>query len=756
MTYTHPSEPNFGGVIGRTQAESTPFWPSHAPPPGAPNVVLVVLDDTGFSHLGCYGSTMRTPHMDRLAAGGLRYTGFHTTALCSSSRACLLTGRNHHAVGVRAVSNMDTGYPNMRGAVTPAAATLAQMLRDEGYATFAAGKWHLAPMAEATAAGPFRNWPLQKGFDGFYGFLQGETDQFHPEITRDNHFVDQPKTPEEGYHLSEDLVDQSLAWVRDQVSLVPEKPFFLYLAFGAMHAPHQAPRAYRDRVRGQFDGGWDEAREAWFARQKAMGIVPPETQLAPLNPGVQPWASLSDKERAFAARLQEAFAAMLEHTDDQIGRLTAGLESLGLMENTLFVLVSDNGASQEGGPMGTLDEMKFFNFMAEDIDNAIARLDDIGGPDSHCNIPWGWAQAGNTPLKWYKQNTHGGGVRDPLIVHWPRGIASRGELRRQFCHAIDIVPTVLDVIGVSPPATVGGVAQMPIHGFSLKATFAAAEAPVAREVQYFEMLTHRGLWKDGWKAVTHHNPGESFDTEPWELYHLDQDFSETTDLAAQEPERLAALKAAWWEEAERHGVLPLDDRNGLELFRASRRPGMPSSRRRFVYYPPISHIVSDACPPGVLGWTMMVDLVHPPGGDGALISRGSLNSGFVLYVKNGRPVFDYNAFHDHAVLAGSRALPPGPCKLEVSVKRQMNGSGLVTMTINGEPAGEGTIPRLLVIVSSLGMDLGRSPRPVCNDYAPPFVYPGRIETVVFEVMPPPAALQAKADEAQLREAMSRQ
>jgi arylsulfatase A-like enzyme len=756
MAFKSPSEPNFPGEIGRTVAESKPFWPDGRAPKGAPNVVLVVLDDTGFAHLGCYGSTIETPNIDRLAGEGLRYTGFHTTALCSSSRACLLTGRNHHATGIRAVSNMDTGYPNMRGALTPAAATIAEVLRDNGYGTFAAGKWHLAPMAEATAAGPFRNWPLQKGFDRFYGFLQGETDQFHPELTSDNHFIDQPRTPEEGYHVSEDLVDQSIAWVRDQTSLVPERPFFLYLAFGAMHAPHQAPKAYRDKYRGRFDAGWDVAREAWFARQKASGVVPADTQLAPHNPGVQPWADLTDNQRAFAARLQEAFAAMLEHTDAQIGRLAAYLEGIGLLDDTVFMLVSDNGASQEGGATGVLDEMKYFNMMGEDVDKAVERLDDIGGPNSHSNIPWGWAQAGNTPLKWYKQNTHGGGVRDPLIVRWPARIKDAGALREQFCHAIDIAPTLLDIIGIAAPQKVAGVEQMPMHGASLLPTFTEAQAPVARAVQYFEMGGHRGLWKDGWKAVTHHNSGTPYDKDDWELYHLDQDFSETNNLAAAEPERLKDLVDEWWKQAEANGVLPLDDRGALDLFRASRRPGMPTSRNRFLYRPPLSHIVSDACPPVFRGWTMTVDLEHVAGGDGALISRGSLNSGYVLYIQDGRCVFDFNAFHNHTVVRATSPVPPGRRSIELSVQRQPDASGAVRMSIDGTLVAEGTIPRMLFLISSLGMDFGRSPRPVSPDYPTPFIYPGVIHTVTFELPPIPPELLRQADQAEVVAAMSRQ
>jgi arylsulfatase len=395
-----PAGEDFGGVIGRTFAESKPWWPDSKIIKGAPNVVMVVLDDTGFSHFGCYGSSIATPNIDALAAGGLKFTGFHTTALCSPTRACLLTGRNHHAVGMRAISNFDTGFPNMRGALPRSAATLAEILRDNGYATFAAGKWHLAPMSECSAAGPYHNWPLQKGFDRYYGFLQGETDQFYPELTHDNHFIDTPGRFEDGYHVSEDIVDKTCGFIRDLTSLVPERPFFQYLAFGAMHSPHQAPQAYLDKWRGKFDAGWDVVREEWFNRQKALGVIPADTKLAPRNPGVRPWSELSVNEQSFACRLQEAFAAMLEHTDEQIGRLVSFLKEIGVWENTLFIVLSDNGASQEGHATGVLDEMKWFNGMPEVVDEAVKRLDDIGGPNSHCNIPWGWAQAGNTPLKW--------------------------------------------------------------------------------------------------------------------------------------------------------------------------------------------------------------------------------------------------------------------------------------------------------------------------------------------------------------------
>jgi arylsulfatase A-like enzyme len=758
MPYKHPSGEEFQGVIGRTAGESKPWWPAQKLPTGSPNVVIVVLDDTGFAHFGCYGSTIATPNVDQLAAHGLRFTGFHTTALCSPSRACLLTGRNHHAVGMRAISNMDTGFPNMRGAIPRSAATLAEILRDNGYATFAAGKWHLAPMAECTAAGPYHNWPLQRGFDRYYGFLQGETDQFAPELTCDNHFVDPPGSAADGYHVSEDLVDRSIGYIRDTTSLVPERPFFLYLAFGATHSPHQSPRRHLEKYRGRFDSGWDAAREQWFARQKETGIIPRDTRLAPHNPGVRPWQDLSEPERIFAARLQEAFAAMLDHTDEQIGRLVASLRELNLIDNTLLIVMSDNGASQEGGPLGVLDEMRYFNGMREDLDGALKRLDDIGGPNSHSNIPWGWAQAGNTPLKWYKQNTHGGGVRDPLVIHWPAKLGAPGQIRRQFCHAIDLAPTVLDLLHIEPPQIVAGVAQMPIHGASLAAALTDPDAATSRSTQYFEMLGHRGIWYRGWKAVTHHDGGTSFEADRWELYHLDADFSECDDQAQAEPQRLKEMTDLWSAEAERHGVFPLDDRGAALLFRAARRPGFPTSRNRFVYYPPVSHIVADACPPANRGWTMTVDLEHPAGADtdGALVARGSLNSGFVLYVKSGRVHFDYNCFHDHTRIAADQVLAPGRHQLELKVERLDKLTARAVLTIDGAAAGEGRIPILLRMLSSTGMDLGRSLAPVNSDYAAPFQYPGRIHSVVFDV-PPAHERDAAADaETQARAAMTRQ
>ena len=717
----------FGGHIGRTYRESTPWWPDPPAGLGGPNVVVIVLDDTGFAHFGCYGSDLATPNVDALAANGLRYTSFHTTALCSPSRGALLTGRNPHSIGMRGVSNWNTGFPHMRGGIDPSVPTVAELLRAHGYATYAAGKWHLAPMHETSAAGPHHSWPLQKGFDRFYGFLQGETDQFHPELTRDNGHVDPPYGPEDGYHVSEDIVDEAMVWINDLRSVRPDRPFFLYLAFGATHAPHQAPQSYLDRWRGRFDEGYDVVRERWFRRQVELGVVPPETTLAPPNPGVPAWADLTDNQRAFAARLQEAFAAMLEHTDDQIGRLTRFLEGQGVLDDTVLLVMSDNGASREGGAYGVMDEFSFFNGAWEDIDALVAagRLDDIGTPHSHSNYPWGWAQAGNSPLRWYKQNTYGGGVRDPLVVHWPNGIAARGEIRTQFCHVVDMAPTLLDAVG-APPADV--------HGASIRPTFEDAAAPNPRRVQYFEQMGHRGLWADGWKATTYHVEGKPFDEDEWGLFHLDDDFSECHDVAASHPEKLRELVDLWEREADAHGVFPLDDRS-IELFAAPPVPGTVHSLGSYVYTPPISHIPADACPPfGGRAWTVTAEVDVPDGGvEGVLYARGGHNVGHSFFVHDGDLQFDYNALGTHFRARAPLSLAAGPHELAARFDRAGKG-GVLTLVVDGDDVGAVEVPKLVRMLGSTGLDVGRDAlSPVIDDYAAPFPFTGVIRRITFDI-----------------------
>jgi arylsulfatase A-like enzyme len=739
----------FKGVIGRTVADSTPWWPEpKRSGDGSPNVVLILFDDTGFAHFGCYGSTIETPNIDRLAAGGIRFTNFHTTALCSPTRACLLTGRNHHTVGMRAVSNFNTGFPHMRGHITPQAATIAEILREEGYATLMAGKWHLAPMEEASAAGPFDHWPLQRGFDRFYGFLQGETDQFYPELYYDNHPVDPPFGPEKGYHLTEDLVDKSISFIRDSKSIRPDRPFFLYLAFGATHAPHQAPPEFIRKYRGRFDAGWDVLREEWYQRQLQMGIIPPGTRLAPRNPGVRPWAELSENEKRFALRLQEAFAGFLDHTDHHIGRLLSFLEEIGEYENTLIILLSDNGASQEGGPTGVMDEFKYFNLVPENVDAVQSRLDEIGGPHSHSNIPWGWAQAGNCPLKWYKQNTFGGGVRDPLIVHWSARVKDPGGIRTQFHHVTDVVPTILELLEITPPDTYHGWEQIPISGTSMVYALNSAQEKSHKGPQYFEMFGHRGIWYDGWKAVTYHRPGTPFDEDEWELYHLDEDFSETRNLAQDHPEKLRELIDLWWVEAGRHGVLPLDDRT-IELFRPSFRPGTPHAGRRYVYYPPISHLPAEVSPSlGNRSWVMTaeVEQVDPLKG-GVLVAQGTQNVGFSWYIKDERLVFDYNIFTDHHVVRSNQKVPSSVKKLGVRFIRD-GKKGTIQLMIDGTECGTLKVPFVLRMISSTGMDIGRDGlSPVTDDYTAPFPFSGIIRKLTIELPPYRPPSEEKTDAA---------
>jgi arylsulfatase len=728
------SEPNFEGTIGRSYQDSTPAWPAGPRAEGKPNVIMIVLDDTGFSHFGCYGSTMATPHIDALAANGLRYTSFHTTALCSPTRACLLTGRNHHEVGMRGVSNWNTGFPHMRGAITPHAATVPELLRDEGYATFCAGKWHLAPMEECSQAGPQTNWPLQKGFDRYYGFLQGETDQFHPELTYDNHHVDPPARPEDGYHISEDLVDRSTEWIRDLRSVRPDRPFFLYLAFGAMHAPHQSPEEYRTKWRGAFDDGYEDVRRTWFERQVELGIVPEGTSLSPRNMGVPAWEDLSNDHQAFSNRLQEAFAAMLEHTDAQIGRLVAFLESMDLLDDTVIMVLSDNGASQEGGPFGVMDEFSFFNGMPEDVESIVAnRLDDIGGPHSHSNYPWGWAQAGNSPLKWYKQNTYGGGVRDPLIVHWPARIDDKGAIRRQFVHAVDVAATVLDIAEVEVPEVYKGLSQIPLAGAPMTQTFADAEAPSPRHIQYFEQMGHRGIYADGWKAVTWHMGGTPYEADRWELYNLAEDFSECHNLAEEHPEKLVELVELWWAEAGAHGVLPLDDRT-IELFMMPPRPHTPHARGRYVYYPPISHIPADACPSlGGRPFVLTCDIECDNDPSGVLYARGSHNVGHSFFLKDGVLNFDYNALGNHTRVAAPVQLAPGAHTLGVRFDR-LGGGGRLTLLVDGNELSSAEIPSIVRMLGSTGMDLGRDAlSQVVSDYDDDFPFTGTITSVSFDL-----------------------
>ncbi len=727
--------PQHTGHLGRTHAESRPWYATpRKPAEGAPNVVVVVLDDVGYADLGCYGSEIRTPVADRLAAGGVRYSNFHTTTLCSSTRACLLTGRNHHAVGMRFLANVDMGWPSGRGAITRRAATLAELMRDAGYGTYAVGKWHLTPTDDASAAGPFDEWPLGRGFDRFYGFMNGSTDQFHPELVQDNHFVEAPALPAQGYHLTEDLVDHAIGFLSDQISLRPAKPFFMWMGLGAGHFPHQAPRSYLEGYEGVFEEGWDVIRQRRFARQKAMGLIPPDTVLPPPNPGVAPWASLGAEEKRVAVRLQQAYAGFMEHADTQIGRLVAFLERTGRLDNTMLVLLSDNGASVDCGPQGTSNVLRWFNHIPDSVERNLADLDRIGGPESFTNYPWGWAQASNTPLKLYKTYTHGGGVRDPLIVHWPARVPEGGGIRHQFHHAVDLAPTVLEVCGITPPDSFKGVPQMPVHGTSWAYTFDAPDAPTRKTVQYFEMYGHRAIWHGGWKAVTHHRTGASFDTEAWELYHLDSDFAEARDLAATQPAKLREMVERWWAEAGRYDVQPLDDRRDI-LFKAKPKPDSVRAPSRFVYYPPLSPIPAEAAPlTQDVSHRIEASVVCKAGDEGVLLGFGNVHSGYVMYVQNGRLCYGYNYCGEETVVTSDIPVPTGASLLAFVFQKTGPLAGRAWLEINGHRSEATDMPRTLLRISLQPLLVGRSGLPpVVSTYSGAFPFTGQLEVLRFEL-----------------------
>ena len=728
----------FGGSIGKTIADSTPWWPAPPrPPQGAPNILVVLFDDVGFSDFGCYGSPIKTPTIDALAAQGLRYTSFHTTAMCSTTRAALLTGRNHHSVGVGCLANFDSGYPGYRGKIAREAGTLAEMLKAHAYRNYMVGKWHVTPLTESGATGPFDGWPLGRGFDRFYGFLDAETDQYAPELVADNTHIDPPGTYTDGYHLTADLVDQSIRFIADHMADRPDLPWLTWLAFGACHAPHQAPA---DIIKGYdaiFAHGWDVEREQRMARQKAMGIVPADAKMPPRNDGVKAWeAHTLDEQRVFT-RLQSAFAGMLDHADRHLARLLAFLDKTGVRDNTLIIVLSDNGASQEGGPLGFINAMGPYNFRPEPMPEKLQRLDDIGGPDTHTNFPHGWAMASNTPLRRYKQNTHGGGIRDPFVLNWPKKIPATGELRHQFVHASDLTPTLLELIGIAAPGAIDGVPQLPLEGESFVRSIAEAAAPSRGTPQYFEMFGHRGLWHDGWKAVAYHPPGTPFDNDKWELFHLDRDFSEVDDLADKDPQRLAKMIDLWWREAEAHNVLPLDDRFGPRFAENAARFHGP--RRKFVFHAGMGHVPTDVAP-DVRSRSYTIEAhveIDDPDSDGVLISHGDATSGYSLYIKARRLVHDLNIGGHHHVVTSECEIVPGAQRLGVHVERlrrtappaqgARTGVSEYYLTIDGEPVGAmQTQLGFHNLISWSGLDIGRDRGSPVSHYEAPFEFGGRL------------------------------
>jgi arylsulfatase A-like enzyme len=745
-------------TIGRTIAESTPaFTPPTRPPSGAPNVVLVVLDDLGFGQLGSFGSDLATPNLDRLAAEGLRYNRFHVTALCSPTRACLLTGRNHHAVGMGFLTDVPTGFPGYNGRIPASAAALPRILRDAGYSTFAVGKWHLAPRWEQSASGPFARWPLGLGFERHYGFLAGDTNQWTPALISDNGFVEPPRSPEDGYHLTEDLADRAIRLIQDQHQATPAKPFFLYFATGATHAPHHAPRAAIDRYRGHFDDGWDAWRARTFERQQTLGVVPSGTTLSERPPWVDAWDDLTADQRRLFARLMEAFAGFLTHTDEQLGRVVSFLDGLGVLDDTLLLVCSDNGTSAEGGPYGSINEHRFTHDVLDDPAETLARLDDLGGFRAYNHYPWGWAWAGNTPLRLWKRYTWLGGVRTPLLARWPGRLDEVGTVRSQFCHAVDVLPTVLAAVGLDAPPVVDGVTQQPVDGASLLPTFAAADAPSPRTTQYFEMIGSRAIYHDGWKATTDHvgnqlavererlEGSHDFDTDRWSLFHLDDDFSETHDRADEEPELTRQLIERWWSEAGRNQVLPLDD-SLIKRVRAL-EPNPYGPRRRAVLRPGGGAVSEDALPVLLGGFVLEAHLDVPAGGgDGVVCALGDWNNGWACYLLAGRPVMAFSLLGTPWRLAAPEPLAPGVRVLTVEYRRGSSPRGPLEQRVDGSGVADGTVPLDLPFrwqIGGAGLLIGRDRGfPVSDDYEPPFPCTAGPRWVLLEA---PAAPPRDAD-----------
>ena len=743
----------FTGVIGRDWRDSTPAWPERAiAPAGAPNVLLVVLDDVGFAQLGCYGSEIATPNIDALAASGLRLSNFHTTALCSPTRSCLLTGRNHHSNGMGRVADLAMGFPGYSGEVPPENGFLSEVLRARGYSSYAIGKWHLTPDDETHMAADRASWPLGRGFDRWYGFHGGETHQFVPSLYCDNHSVRPPRTVAEGYHLTEDLADRAIEYLSDLRNVDAEQPFFLYFATGACHSPHHAPQEWIERYRGQFDDGWDALRERVLARQLETGVLPPGTELSPRPPWVPAWDELASEDRAVAARFMECFAGFLSHTDAQIGRLLGHLEATGDADDTLVILVSDNGASAEGGPHGSINDVRLVNLDPAGPEELRARIDELGGPSVHNNYPWGWTMAGNTPFKRWKREVHEGGVADPCIIRWPtRYAGDAGKVRRQFVHAIDVFPTVLELAAVEAPTHLRGLEQSAIEGTSFAYLLGDGgdDEPERHTTQHFEMLGSRAIYHEGWKAVTFkplgptgdgpNRFGAPFDDDVWELYHVADDTSEVHDRAEEEPERVAAMVDLWWREAERHNVLPLDNRILYTILNP--RPSRLRERTRCRYRPdgaPVPESVAVDTRNRSHAITVTVDVPEGVTPNGVLLAIGCVLGGWSLHVLDGRVRYVHNLYGKQLDVTTSDAvIGAGRHTLGFVYERTTDDGGTTRLLLDGEVVGRGEIPKFTPTAFNntnagltCGYELGP---PVGEGYQAPFRFTGSIAEAVVEV-----------------------
>ncbi len=717
--------------IDARKAKAPPRFEVKAPE-GAPNVVIVLIDDMGFGHSSAFGGPCHMPTCERLARGGLRYNRFHTTALCSPTRMALLTGRNHHVCNAGAIMELATNFPGNTGVRPNAVAPLAEILRRNGFSTAAFGKYHETPPWEASVSGPFDRWPTRSGFDKFYGFIGGETNQWSPAVYDGVTRVEVPHDPD--YHFTEDMANQAIAWVRYQHALTPDKPFFMYFATGATHAPHHVPKEYIERYKGKFDQGWDKLREETLARQIEIGVVPPGTKLTPRPAEIPAWDTLSADQKRLFARQMETFAGFAEHTDDQVGRLVQSLEDMDVLDNTLFFyIVGDNGSSAEGGPDGTYNELLALNGIVSDISSQLAHIDEWGGPTTFPHFAVGWALAGDTPFQWTKQvASHFGGTRNPMVVHWPKGIKAKNALRSQFHHVIDVAPTILEACGLPQPKSVDGTVQRPMDGVSMMYTFDDAKAKDRRTTQYFEMFGNRAIYHDGWVAATRHSIPwlivelPPFDKDVWELYHVDEDFSQANNLAAQNPRKLKGLQDLFTKEAIRNHVYPLDDRR-VERFDAAiaGRPDLIGDRTSLTLYEGMTGIAENAFI-NIKGRSSAITAeieVPEKGADGVIIAQAGRFGGWSLYMKGGRVHHAYNyGGLERFTVSSEKPLAPGrhTVRYEFLYDGGKPGSGGTSrLTLDDQSPTETRVVRTMPYAYSAdeGVDVGTdNETPVTDEY----------------------------------------
>lgn len=745
---------HFTGVVGRTFQDSDPaqFPQPVQPPPGAPNVVLILLDDVGFGQFSTFGGGVPSPTMDRLAAEGLRYNYFHTTALCSPTRAALITGRNHHSASFAGITELATGYDGYCCVLPRNCGTVGEVLRQNGYMTAWIGKNHNTPTWETSAAGPFDRWANGLGFDYFYGFNAGDMNHWNPLLFENRDVVPAPTDPD--YHLTEDLADKAISWVRKVKSIAPDKPYFLYVAPGATHAPHQAPKAWIDKFKGQFDMGWDAYREQTLERQKKLGVVPKDTQLTVRSAGLPAWDGLNDDQKRLYARMMEVFAGYGAQVDAAMGRVIDAVKALPDADNTIIIYIAgDNGSSAEGGLEGSLNENLFFNGISEKWQDNLKVIDELGGPRHFNHFPSSWAHAMNTPFQWTKQvASHFGGTRNPMIISWPKGISDKGGLRQQFLHTIDIVPTLYEICGVTPPRQINGVPQKDIEGISFAFTFEDGKAASRRRIQYFELACNRGLYHDGWMAsAPSFAPWQATrpedwnpDKQVWELYKLDEDFSQANDLAAKYPDKLRELQDLWWVEASKYSVLPLDWRGTIRMnAEAMGRPNLVGKRTKATYYEGMVGLSDAACLPMLnKSWTITAEVEVPDKAQGMIVTQGGSEGGYGLYLRDGKPTFVYNFLGvERPTFVADAAIAAGKATIVADFKYDGGGmgkGGTLTLSVNGKQAAQGRLERTVPIQFSIGegLDVGMDNGSAVDwTYQMPFKFTGRIEHVTVEIHP---------------------